>query len=208
MTDQLSLYNGALFILGERELSAVDEDVETRHVLDSRWTSARDYCLQQGHWIFAQRTSKFDYSSSITPAFGYNRAFEKPTDFIRTSRVCVDEFLYSPLSRYQEEKNYWYAENDSIYVQYVSNDTSYGYDYSLWPETFTYYVECYLAFRIRRRIMPSISAKEIEDEMDEAKDNALAKDAVEGPTQSMPSGRWANARYRGRSTRDRTTRGI
>ena len=172
-TTQLDLYNDALFILGERELATITEDVEPRHVLDQVWTKSRDYILGQGHWKFAQRLSKFDYSSTVTPAFGFNRAFEKPTDFIRTSRFCSDEFFFSPFDQYAEEKGFWYAELDSVYVQYVSNDTSYGYDYSLWPESFTYFVAAYLAYRARRRIMPSIPAAEIEMEMKKAKDNAL-----------------------------------
>lgn len=209
-TSQLDLYNDALFILGERELATIDDDVTPKHVLDQIWTKARDYCLEQGHWKFAQRTSKFDFSSTVTPAFGYSRAFEKPTDFIRTSRVCSDEFLFSPYDQYQEEKNFWYAEIDSLYIQYVSNDVAYGYDLSLWSESFTYFVAAYLAYRARRRIMPSADADDVKREYLEAKDNALAKDAVEGPTQQLPTGKWINARHGGRrkSYYDRTTKGV
>ena len=206
----LDLYNDALFILGERELATIDEDVEPRHVLDQAWTKARDYCLQQGHWKFALRSSKFDFTPSVTPAFGYSRAIEKPSDYIRTSRVCSDEFFNSPYSQYTEEQGFWYSELDSLYIQYVSNDTNYGYDYSAWPETFSYFVAAYLAFRIRRRIMPSLEAREIAQELATAKDNALSKDAVEGPTQQLPVGKWVNARHGGRrkSYYDRTTRGV
>ena len=209
-TTQLSLYNDALYILGERKLDTVTDNTEPRRILDQVWTQCRDYCLQQGHWKFAQRSSKLDYSPSVTPAWGYSRAFEKPSDYIKLSRFCSDEFFNSPYSQYVEESGFWYAEIDSIYIQYISNDSEYGTDYAAWPPAFTYYVACYLAFRSRRRIMPSMPADEVAAETASAKDNALSKDAVEGPTQFLPKGNWVTARQGGRyrSNYDRTTRGI
>ncbi len=206
MTDQLSLYNDALYILGSRPLATLNDNVEPRRALDQIWTESRDWCLEQGHWKFAHRTVKIEYNPAITPAFGLSRAFTKPSDFVRTSNFCYDEFLKIPIVEYSEEAGHWYAEIDEIYLKYVSNDASYGLNYSYWPSTFSYFVSAYLAMRGRRRIMPSRDAEEVKAEFEMAEENALFKDSVESPTQYLPTGRWAQSRFRGSHNSRRSER--
>lgn len=199
MATQLSLYQDALGIIGERQLASLTENVEPRRVLDSAWPAARNYCLEHAHWKFAQRTTKISYSPSVTPAFGYTRAFEKPTDLVKLSKLCSDEFFTMPLVRVVEENGFWFTDIDAIYVSYVSNDTAYGYDYSLWPETFSLFVSTYLALRIAARIRPTLDTRAISLQYNAAKEDAQAKDAVQGPTQFPPQGSWNRAR-RGNSS--------
>lgn len=197
MTTQLSLYNDALINIGERPLVALTDNTEPRRVLDTIWTNARKFCLEQGHWKFAERSAKLDYSLVITPAWGHPRAFAQPADFVRLSRMCSDEFFSSPITDWKEEAKVWYTNIDSIYVQYVSNDSAYGYDMTLWPETFTLYVGLYLAWRSGNRISAGINRDALQKDLELAKLNALSKDAVSGPTQFLPSGGWTQARLGG-----------
>ena len=198
MTTQLSLYNDALIHIGERPLVALTDNTEPRRVLDQVWNNgARKFCLEQGHWKFAHRSVKLDYSLIITPTNGYSRAFTKPADFVRLSKMCADEFLESPLVDYNDEAGVWYANLDNIYVQYVSNDSAYGYDLALWPETFTLYVGLYLAWRSGTRISATVDRGLLRADLTEAKLNALSKDAVSGPTQFLPTGGWTQARLGG-----------
>jgi len=88
-------------------------------------------------------------------------------------------------------------------VKYVSNDTSYGLDYSLWPENFARYVEAYLAWRIIKRLSQNKSdlddlEKLVNFRIGEAKNT----DALEGPTVFPPSGSWVRSRSGG-SSRER-----
>lgn len=205
-TSKLSTYNQAAVILGTRTLTTLTDNVEPRRVFDALWDDVRDFCLQQGHWKFAQRTVKLDFNASITPAFGLTRAFTKPTDFVRTSNFCYDEFLVIPIIEYTEEQGHWYTEVDEVYVKYVSNDEEYGFDYTLWPATFSYFVAAYLAVRSSNRIVPAQGVEQVIREYEDAKDNALFKDAIEGPTQYLPTGRWAQSRFRGTHTSRRLER--
>src|SRR5260221_1483015 len=94
MTDQHSLYNGALRVLGQRKLAALTEESEPRHLLDDVWgEGAVDACLEEGLWNFAIRTARLDYSPSIEPDFGFSRAFDKPTDWIRTAGMAADGYF-------------------------------------------------------------------------------------------------------------------
>ena len=57
MTDKLSIYNGALNILGERKLASETENREPRYQLDDIWDNDMvDRCLQMGQWNFAARS--------------------------------------------------------------------------------------------------------------------------------------------------------
>lgn len=198
MPSQLSIYQDALGHLGERLLASLSENTEPRRILDQAWPGARKYCLEHAHWKFAQRTSKITYSNTVTPAFGFDRAFEKPTDIVKLSKICSDEYFQCPITDYVDENGFWFTNIDDIYVSYVSNDDAYGYDYSLWPETFTLYVSLYLASRVAARLRPTLDTRAIMMQLTAAKEDAQAKDAMQGPTQFLPQGGWINARRNGR----------
>jgi len=208
-TSQLTLYNGALRLLGQPKLSALTDAVESRRLLDDAWDeNARDYCLEEGLWNFAMRTVEAEYDSSVDPDFGFLRAFTKPTDWIRTAAVASDEYFINTLTdqQFNDEQGYLFADLDTLFWKYVSSDTSYGYDLSLWPQTFVRYVESYLAFQIAPRLSVSDSKIEtIGKIMDRARLDAKAKDATNEGAKFPPEGSWNRSR-RGWRVRDRVGR--
>ena len=193
MADRLSLYNGALFLLGERKLASLTENREPRRVLDDVWAGgAVNYCLEQGLWNFATRSAMIDYDPSYTPPFGYRYRFTKPEDYVRTAAVCTDEYFESPLTRYSDEGGAWYADIQTLFVQFVSKADNYGNDLSLWPDTFTQYVESYLAFKAVK-IAPG-KLDEVKKEMKRRLIDARSKDAMNQPAKFPPTGGWTRAR--------------
>lgn len=198
MTDKLKVYNSSLRALGERELASLTENREPRRILDAVWADGFvDSVLEQGFWKFATKTVRLDYAPSITPDFGLSRAFEKDTDFIRTIAICSDEFFQTPLLEFADEADLWYANIDTIYVKYVSNAADYGGDLSKWPETFSTYAWTNLAANISTRITASDAKTDmLEKKARKLLIDARSKDAVAGPTQFMPPGRWASSRRR------------
>lgn len=193
---RLKIYNGALRILGERKLASLSENREPRRVLDDIWDDQfTDYCLEQAPWNFAMRSIELSYSPSITPAFGYTRAFDKQSDWIRTAAVSLDEFFNTPLTQYTDEGEYWRANHDTLYIKYVSNDASYGGDLSLWPASFVRYVEAQLAMEACSRITKSDNERlDIERRVKRMLAEAKNKDAMNQPTQFAPTGSWVNSR--------------
>lgn len=207
MTDKLSLYNGALRELGERKISSVSEAVERRRVLDSIFDAdAVKTCLAAGLWNFAMRAAQVDYSPSVEPDFGYQRAFDKSTDWVRTAAVCEDEYFKSPLLHYEDESEYIFCDLDTIYVRFVSDDTEYGADYSKWPPNFVRYFEAWMAARAAKAITGSSQTR---DEMERLAEIWLVKakstDAMDEPTKGLPQGSWVSARTR-RNSRERGVR--
>jgi hypothetical protein len=209
-TTKTTLYNGALFLLEQPKLSSVTEDKEARHVLDHFYASkdARTDCLEMGNWNFATRTIRLDYNSDIDPDFGLKRAFTKPSDWIRTTEISSDEYFSHPMTdhQYKDEQLYWFADIDEIYVRFVSNGASYGFDFSVWPKSFEQLVEHYLAWKIAPRINPK-KLKDVQKEFIESRKNALSKDALQEGVKFPPETGWQSARSRSRgSRRDRGSR--
>lgn len=196
---RLQLYNGALRILGETKLSSLSEARESRRVLDDVWDEgAIDACLEAGQWVFATRAVQLDYAPSIEPDFGYRRAFTRPDDFIRTIALCEDEYYNFPLLRYVDEAGHWFADQDTIYLKYVSNDEDYGNDWSLWPPSFEDYVKAYLAAEIAYVLTKSGEKEErAKKALADVLTNAASKNALSKPTAFPPQGGWVSARSGG-----------
>lgn len=200
MTTQLGLYNGALRILGERKLASLTENREPRRLLDEAWASGATegqirLCLEMGQWTFATRTVRIDYSPSVDPSFGYRYAFDYPADWVRTVGVFSDEYCTHPLLEYATERRYWYASQQTIYVQYVSSHTTYGGDLSLWPELFIQTVQAALAMEIAPNLTQSEGkVQKAEQAWQKALSATKSNDAMERPTAFTPPGSWTLSR--------------
>lgn len=215
MATKLGLYNGALFLIGERRLSALTDNVEARRMMDDVYDKLRLLALEAGFWKFALRTSKLSYSDSVTLDFGYRRAYEKPDDLLRVHKLCQDELLQIPLIDFSEDGDFWVGHNDDIYISYVSDGEEYGLDLSKWPPSFANYFEHLLAHKIVNRLTPPADVgkqgnNNLERQLKTALSDALAKDAVQGPPQFYPNGTWTSARngqFGNGGRRDRGSRG-
>ena len=201
-TTRLQLYNAALRLCGERKLASLTEDREPRHLLDDVWDDGWvDDCLEAGLWKFAMRTQRLDYETSVTPQFGYRRAFLKPSDWIRPNAICSDEYFDNPLLRYQQEGDYIFADLDEIFIRFVSNHTDYGGDLSNWSGAFADYAAAYGA----SKIIPKLSSDKDRLQsilaprrgiLDRALQTARSLDAMIENTRFPPPGTWVRARGR------------
>ena len=212
-TTRLNIYNDALMLCGERFLASLTEDREPRRLLDQVWDSnGVNYCLEQGQWQFAMRTQQLDYDPDMEPPFGYQYAFEKPTDWILTSAVCTDGYFTTPLIRYADEMGYWFADLQTIYVKFVSNDANYGGSLAMWPSTFASYVSAYFASQIIGKLSGKeksivflmgnpgdLDGGELGRRLTVAKNRAMMTQATQFPAQ----GAWVRSRFGRRSNWDR-----
>lgn len=201
MTDKLSIYNGALNVIGERRLANLSENRETRFKLDDIFDNDfLNRVLQMGQWNFAARSAKIPASTTITPTFGYEFAFPKPDDFVRTMRITFDDFFKQPITRYNDESQFWFMNEDIIFVQYVSNDIQFGGDFSLWPFNFTEMAEHYLAYKVAPRLTGlDLSDTALLGKWKLALREAKAVDGMEAPARFAPQGAWASSRQGFRS---------
>jgi hypothetical protein len=208
LASKLSIYNGACLVLGERKLSSLSENRPSRRRLDSVWDDdGVKSCLSAGFWNFAMQSIELTYSPSITPAFGFRYAFDKPTDWVRTAIVSADVNFSNELLNYEDQGAYWYADFDTIYIRYVSDDDAFGMDMANWPANFTRYVEHYFAMRISKATNNSTNEKEaLEGAVKRLLNEAKATDAMDEATKALKPGSWSSARA-GNRRRERGVRG-
>lgn len=199
--DKLSLYNGALLFIAESKLSALTDDDEKRHLLDLVFDRGGiKSVLQQGLWNFAVRTQKLEASTSITPSFGHQYAFDKPSDFVRTVEISLGERFNDPLLNYQQEGSYFFLDHDELYIRYVSNGSGYGGDYSLWPESFSRFAEAWFGHQISMKLKNRADQKTLKSDMRDLRSEARSNDAMEEPTRFPPTGSWVRSRGSGLSS--------
>lgn len=208
---RLQLYNDALLMCGERAVASLTVNEEARRLLDQVWTNnGVNGCLEEAQWMFAMRTVRVDYDPGIEPDFGYAHAFDKPTDWILTSALCSDDFFQQPLLRYTDESSYWFSDLETIYVRYVSNDSSYGGDMSKWPRSFCEFVAAHFASKIIMKVSNDKDRIEmflrpdapIKGVRGQALMHAKSRCAMGGPTQFSARGNWSQSRIRGVTRRD------
>jgi hypothetical protein len=202
-TDQLSLYQGALRLVGERKLSSLTEARGPRYLLDDIWADDPvKACLEAGEWAFASRSTMMEADNGVAPDFGYAYGFEKPTDWVRTISVSLDEYFKTPLKEHRDEGGFLWLDNPEVYFAYVSDDVSYGRNYALWTPSFNDYVHAYIAKKVLPTIVNSITTAEaLDKEMVKCLARAGGKNALTRPTHDMPTGSWVSARLGRRDDR-------
>lgn len=194
-TTKLVLYNKALRHLGERKLSSLSEAREARRYLDDEYDDTLLLCLRAGSWNFATRVTEIEADTTVVPAFGYQSAFAKPSDWVRTTWISTSETLDPPLRNYQDQEGYWLANADTLYVRYVSS--ALAGDLSVWPVDYAEYVGVALA----RTIVSRVTQNDALTDRIEAREKiywkrAQANDAMDQPAQPWPLGTWTTSRIR------------
>lgn len=145
MADKLSIFKGALRLLGPHELATLTDNRPERFQLDDAWSDAVALHLGEGLWNFATRTVEIAASGSPIPGWDY--AFTKPADYVRTAGIADEPTFRNGFEDYEDQGGKWYASIDPIYVRYVSNDDAFGMNVAAWPQSFVFALEALLAFQ-------------------------------------------------------------
>ncbi len=152
--DQLSLYNDALRIIGERALASLAEAREPRFRLDAVWDlGAVAHCLEVVKPRFAATVAKLN--TPTTPVgHGYKHQHALPAEYIAQAGVFSDDHLDAPIERFLTDGRTVATDYATIYVRYIRDPA----DYAVWTPTFARVVSSYLAREISPRIVPDRAA--------------------------------------------------
>lgn len=196
---KLSTVNGALRLLKVGKLSASELANNTREparVANDTWDA--DFvrgCLEAGAWRFAIRSRMLLADPGIDPQFdgeGYQFAFAKDTDWVRTTGVYSDAGMKCAFSDYRDEAGVIYASLDTIYVSYISDDASFGGNMAGWPRSFQEFVEAKLASEIAGPLTQE--SRDMMGLADLRLRKAIGKDVVNEPARRQQPGTWVRAR--------------
>lgn len=203
MTSKLGVINGAMRLLKSRKMTDAELAGNTREsarIANEVWDA--DFvrgCLEAGNWRFAVRSRQITADPGIDPQFdgegGYQYAFEKDTDWLRTCGVFRDADMCEAYNDYNDEAGFIFANVDTLYVRYISDDASFGGSMSLWPRSFQEYAEAKLASGIAGPLTQQ--SQELDDLAARKLAAATAKDVINEPTRRQPYSSWVRARFSG-----------
>jgi hypothetical protein len=208
MTTKLSLINNALRLLKTRKLTEselVNNSREPARISNEAWDA--DFvrgCLERGNWRFAIRARQILADAGIDPQFdgsGFQYAFAKDEDWVRTVGVYSDPNMQTSYNDYNDESGYLFANVDTLYVRFVSDDSGYGGDLSKWPRSFQKFAEADLASLIAGPMTQS--GAEMLDLSDRYLKDALSLDVFNEPSRRAPYSSWVSARMGGSVDRQR-----
>lgn len=198
MADRLSIYRGALRLLGPSNLASLSEDRPEKRSLDAAWQDSVEFMLEQGMWNFAIRAVQLQPDTDVEPLFGFDYAYSKPSDWVRTVSISYEAAFREGIREYEDETDYWHTSFNPIYVRYVSNDTAFGWNIGAWRQHFSKALECYLAFECG---LPISSDKGNRNDLHtlfkQRLQDAKTKDAVDERVREKPPGRWTRSRSNG-----------
>jgi hypothetical protein len=198
------VYNDALVsCMGLDEITSNTDDSNRRAKLDRAVDAgAVETVLEDTGWQFAIDGDKITYDPSLEPEWGYRYVFQKPADLLRLDGIFTDEHMRHPLKAYHDDADYWYADHQELYIQYVSRD--YLTSITQWPNFFKRLV----AARIARDAAPALvvegaNLKLAIQTFDERVNDAKSNDAMQSPPRRLSRGSWTRAYGRGATNRGR-----
>jgi hypothetical protein len=192
MPTKLGIYQEALRIIGSTRLSAIDDDVESRYVLDDAWADSVDTAQEEGFWNFATNTASVTGTGgSSHPSFEYS--FTKPTGWLRTVAISGAPNFMSEV-QYVDEQGTLYANVSPIYIRYIDSRAFDDDDISTWPRWFAALVAARLAMDVCEVLTKSNVAVEktiqvYSDRVSEAKN----RDAQDQAQQRRAYGSWVKS---------------
>lgn len=157
------------------------------------WDMERRSALRDGGWNFAMRRAALP-ALAAAPAFGFEHAFELPTDCLR-----LIEVFGLARDSYQLEGRHILADATApLEIRYLQDVTEPAH----WDDAFAQSFALRLAWRLGRRIAGSAydratGWREYRDSLSTAK----AVDALENPPIGQEESSWVLERFRGSGSR-------
>lgn len=201
-TTKLQLYKRACVLMEQTPISALTDSVESRRRLDDHYDDVLAWLMEQAFWRCAMRTVEITENTGVAPAFAFEYAHDIPSDFIKRFVISASEFLDPPLDQqsqgnaYLMEGGYIWANVTPIYMRYLSNDSSYGYDLTKWTEGMANAFAHELAARTAPFLTGSKeTANDLHKDAIMLSGKAATFDAMQQATQVTREGRWTKNRF-------------
>lgn len=133
-----AIWKEAIRLIGFPETKKANSENEMTvdavyQIFNDAWTRVVRFCLHEAYWNFATKTMEITASGSPVP--GWQFAFNKPNDWLRTIAVSTTSQFHME-AMYHDEGGRLFANHDTLYIRFISNE--YGGDNSAatWPEMF------------------------------------------------------------------------
>ena len=181
----VAIANSALTKLGAPIITDLTEDSKEARLCSARIYEVRDIILRTHPWNFA--TKRVILAPLVdSPVFGYNFAFNLPTDWLRTVAI------YPESEDYKMEDGKILANVNELELVYIYRVTNPALIDSLCAEV----IACYLAYDIAYALLQTGQVQEQLYKLYEEKlRQAKSIDAKEDPARELEANLFLESRY-------------
>lgn len=177
---KLNLYNQALMLLGQRQLSSETEDRPARYYLDTAYDTGVDYCLEIVQPVFASKVVALN-SPTVTVGNSLENEHALPSDYVSMVMAYSDAELDNVITRLVTTGKSIQCDYDTVYLRYTSNAQT----FTDWSASFERVVAAYLAREIAVKVTPdayNIIDQKFADRVEAAKQLEGAKEPQNRPS--------------------------
>lgn len=199
--DWLHIYNDALLLLSEEQLTTLYDDSRRRSILDVAVRSNLvPAILEDIGWHWASTSMKITADPAIEPEWGYRYGHHLPTDMHRFDGVWYDEYFQTPIKYYTDEDGVLLCDVDEIYIQYVSNEWLHTPE--KWKPSFKRFVAAKLAYDTMG-VFSNADKNAIARVYEERMSDIKSIDVQQSPPHILTRGNWSRTRTMGGRNRGR-----
>ena len=185
MASEVDICNIALSNLGERPITARNDQNQRARACDNRFDDVRDLVLRSHVWNCALKREQLT-SSATAPVWGYDVAYPKPAKMLRLISVKENEYPF------KIEGENIVTNSTSLNILYIEQVT----DTAKYDALLIQAIALRLATEIAQDITGKTQLKEaLMRKYREVMSEARSADAVEGTPQKIESDLWLESRY-------------
>jgi hypothetical protein len=189
MASETGICNSALIKLGATTITALDDGSANANRCNEQFDKLRDSLLRQHTWNFAVGLVQLA-ELTTAPAFGYDNAYQLPSDFLRAITVHDNDAGAGGI-QYRISGQKLHADASAVYLRYVKIVTDPNVMDPLFRESLSWFI----ASDICMAVTQSTTLMEAMDRgFRRSIVNARAVDAIEDYPESWPQSSWVTER--------------
>ncbi len=199
-TSSTDICNLALDLLSGGNVVNTEEPTTSQESLLKRWyNKSRKKVLREHPWNFASKRAVLA-ASSTAPAFGYEKQYPVPSDFIRLLALETEDGTVINPQEYQFENNaiLYDGEDGAVYLRYICDFTDVVHMDALFIDLVVLEIALGIAFKVtgQKSVVENIDAL-----IKERSPRAKAIDGQERPPQRVERSKSLTARRFGNTER-------
>jgi len=165
MATKLSIWKRALNKIGEAPVTSLTENSVNQRILDANYDDDRKAVLEMHSWKFARVL--VELAATTVPAFGYDAAYQLPTDFIKIVEFNNTDPEYREKCPFDIVGDQLHTNEDFAKIKYIKDSTSEG-DFSAG------FVDALATYIARNIVYTRTKSQPLMERMDAMFDKSLA----------------------------------
>jgi len=190
MTSEVAICNAALAKVSNNRIVSLTEGSTAGDLCNEMYPRIRDRLLRRHIWNFNKTRVKLAQLAD-SPAFGWRRAYQLPSDWVRNVAVYADSGAQNQTHSYEVEGRTILADHDDLYLVYGARVTDPNAFDDMFREALAYALAVELA-------VPLAKSATLRDRLAEAFESYIMEaqtiDGQDDPPHYPPEPGWSEVR--------------